>query len=228
MSQPPYPPPGQGPGPYPQGPDPGGPQQPQSPYPESPYPQGSYPQGAAPQGPPGYPGQGGYPGTEPPEYGSNQYGSAPPQRPKEVDNSFWLWIGSIVVSLLGAILTFSQFDGIRQQAIDEALRDNPTLDRQFFESTFDAILVVGLVFGLFLVALQLFFIFKMRAGRNWARIVLTVLGAISVLTGLFGLGQPQPALSLVTSVLSMLLIVGAIVMMYVKGADPWFRRPRYS
>ncbi len=226
MSQPPYPPPGQGPGPYPQGPDPQGPQQPQSPYPQEPY-----PQGAAPQGPPGYPGQGGYPGTAPPQYGSDQYGqygSAPPQRPKEVDTSFWLWIGSMVVSLLGAILTFSQLDGIRQQAIDEALRADPSIDRQFFESTFDAVLVGGLVFGLIVAALVLFFVFKMRAGRNWARIVLTVLGAINVLGGLFGLGQPQPALTLVTSVLSMLLIVGAIVMMYVKGADRWFRQPRYS
>jgi hypothetical protein len=134
----------------------------------------------------------------------------------------------MVVSLLGAILTFSQFDDIRQQAIDEALRDNPTLDQQFLESTFNTILIVGLVFGLLLVALELFFIFKMRAGRNWARIVLTVLGAISVLGALFGLGQPQPALVLVTSVLSTLLVIGAIVMMYVKGADRWFRRPRYS
>ena len=216
MSQPPYPPPGQGPGPYPQGPDPRGPQ---------PQPQGPYPQGPPPQGPPGYP------AAAPQPYGSDQYGqygSAPPQRPKEVDTSFWLWIGSMVMSLLGAILTFSQFDDIRQQAIDDALRANPTLDRQFFESTFDTVLIVGLVFGLLLVALELFFIFKMRAGRNWARIVLTVLGAISVLSALFGLGQPQPALTLVTSALSMLLVVGAIVMMYVKGAAPWFRRPRHS
>ncbi|MDQ3887276.1 MAG: hypothetical protein M3308_09805, partial [Actinomycetota bacterium] len=85
-----------------------------------------------------------------------------------------------------------------------------------------------LVFGLFLVALTLLFIFKMRAGRNWARIVLTVLGALSVLSALFRLGQPQPAWSLVTSVLSMLLVVGAIVMMYAKAANPWFRRPSYS
>ena len=199
MSQPPYPPPGQGPGPYP-------------------------------QGPPGYPGQGGYPGAAPPPYGSDQYGqygSAPPQRPKEVDTSFWLWIGSMVVSLLGAILTFSQFDDIRQQAIDDALRADPTLDPQFFESAFEIALVVGLVFGLLVVALELFFLFKMRAGRNWARIVLTVLGAVSVLTALFGLAQPQPALSLVTSVLSTLLVIGAIVMMYIKGADRWFRQPRH-
>ena len=243
MSQPPYPPPGQEPGPYPQGPDPRGP------LPQHPYQQGPYPQGPAPQGPAGYPGeggypgqaghpgampgpdQGGYPGAAPPPYGSDpygQYGPALSQRPKEVDTSFWLWIGSMVVSLLGAILTFSQFDGIRQQAIDEALRADPTFDRQFFESTFDAVLIAGLVFGLLLVALELFFILKMRAGRNWARIVLTVLGAISVLGALFVLGQPQPAATLVTSVLSLLLVVGAIVMMYHKGANPWFRRPRYS
>lgn len=219
MSQPPYPPPGQEPAPYPQGPDPQGPQL-QSPY----------PQGPAPQGLPGYPSQGGYPGAAPQPYWSDQYGqygSVPPQRPKEVDISFWLWIGYIMVSLLGAILTFSQFGDVRQQAIDNALRADPTIDPEFLESTFDAFLVFGLVFGLVLVALVLFFIFKMRAGRNWARIVLTVIGAIIVLGGLFSLtlGRAEPALSLVTSVLSTLLVIGAIVMMYVKGAGRWFRWP---
>ena len=95
MNQPPYPPPGQGPGPYPQGPDPRGPQ---------PQPQGGpYPQGPPPQGPPGYP------AAAPQPYGSDQYGqygSAPPQRPKEVDTSFWLWISSMVLAgyFLGGVI----------------------------------------------------------------------------------------------------------------------------
>lgn len=171
------------------------------PSPQSPYPQGS----------------GGYPQQHPP----------PGVRPKEVELSFWLWVGSIVVSLLGSIAVLAQLDDIRRQAIAEAQRADPTVDPQLFESVINAALVGGLVFGLLLLALELLFIFKMRAGRNWARIVLTVLAGISVVGALLGLGQPQPALVTITSVLSLLLLIGAVVLMYVRNANPWFQRPRY-
>ncbi|MGI9064673.1 MAG: hypothetical protein ACR2FQ_12825 [Pseudonocardiaceae bacterium] len=179
MTQPPYPP---------SGPEP------------EPYPQQGYPQQP-------------YPGQSP----------SPGQPPKEVELSFRLWIASIVVSLLGSILTFATIDDIRQQTIDDTLASTPGADPQFIENTVNVGLIVGLVFGLALLALEVFFIVKMRAGRNWARIVLTVLGALGVISGLFSLGQP--GLTALTSGLSALILIAAIVTMYLPGAAPWFRQP---
>ena len=225
MSQPPYPPPGQGPGPYPRGPYPQGPQQPQGSYP-----QGSYPQGPAPQGPPGYPGQGGYPGAAPPPYGSDQYGqhgSVPPQRPKEVDLAFWLWVASIVVGVVGAVVAFSQLDALVQQALDaQGLGADPAVRDAARAGAFIGV-VVGSVIGLIVVGLELLFAFKMRAGRNWARITLTVIGAIGILLSLVGFAQPQPGATVITGVLGLLLTAAAIVAMFLPGAKPWFQRPRY-
>lgn len=173
---------------------------------------------------PPYPPSGPEPQPYPPD---GQFGAAssPGQPPKEVELSFKLWIASIVVGILGSILTFAMFDEVRQQAIDDIVASTPGSDPQFAETVVNASLIGGLVFGLVLLGLEVLFIVKMRAGRNWARITLTVLGAFGVAGGLFSLGQP--GLTAVTSGLSALILIGAIVTMYLPGAQPWFRRPRY-
>lgn len=61
--------------------------------------------------------------------------------------------------------------------------------------------------------------------RNWARITLTVLGGLSILISLFGLGSLS-GLTLVTTVVSLLLLIGAVVLMYLKAANPWFQQPK--
>jgi hypothetical protein len=42
--------------------------------------------------------------------------------------------------------------------------------------------ITAIAIAVILVAVYLLFAFKMRAGRNWARIVLTVFGALSILS----------------------------------------------
>lgn len=181
---------------------------------QPPYP----PSGPDPQQPD--PQQGGYP--QQPYPGPS---SSPGRPPKEVELSFRLWIASIVVGLLGSLLTFAMLDEFRQQAIDDIIASTPEVDPQFAENAVNASLIGGLVFGLVLLGLEVLFIVKMRAGRNWARITLTVLGAIGIIGGLFSLGQP--GLAAVTSGLSALILLGAVATMYLPGAQPWFRRPRY-
>jgi hypothetical protein len=47
--------------------------------------------------------------------------------------------------------------------------------------------IVGLVISLIIYALALFVMIQMRAGRNWARITIAVLGGIGLLFGVIGL-----------------------------------------
>ena len=42
-------------------------------------------------------------------------------RPKEVEISFWLWISTIVLGLLGSVPILFQFDQLRAQAITRRL-----------------------------------------------------------------------------------------------------------
>ncbi|MGH3935227.1 MAG: hypothetical protein ACRDS1_09670 [Pseudonocardiaceae bacterium] len=146
-------------------------------------------------------------------------------RPKEVEISFWLWITNLVLGMLGALITLTQIDQIRTAAIDRAVAQDPTLDRSVIESAATVGLIVGVVVGLAIVAAQLAFVFLMRGGRNWARIVLAVLGGLGVLFGLIGLAGASGATS-ATGLLQLLLLIGAIVTMFLPAANAWFRPSR--
>ncbi len=149
-------------------------------------------------------------------------------RPKEVEISFWLWIGALVLGVVGAAIAYPQFDQIRANTIDQALAQDPTLDRSSFESIITGAFVAGVVIWLLFVVAEFVFVFLMRGGRNWARIVLAVLGGLFVLVGLFGLVVSAEATS-VTGLLQLLLLIGAIVTMFLPAANAWFepRRPSF-
>lgn len=68
--------------------------------------------------------------------------------------------------------------------------------------------------------LWIFFGVKMRAGRNWARIVLTVFAAISIVANLVAaVTGPTPILS----ALGVVATAAVIVLMYRPAANPYFR-----
>ena len=75
--------------------------------------------------------------------------------------------------------------------------------------------------GLLLVVAQVIFVFLMRGGRNWARIVLAVLGGLVVLFGLIGFAGTTGAMG-AGSLLQLLLLIGAIVTMFLPAANAWF------
>lgn len=248
MSQPPAGPsygqdPNQGPGQYPgqypgqQGP---GQQYGQSPYSGQPggYPPPGQPYGNQPQG--GYP-YGGQPAQ--PAYGSGGSASggypAPGAgggrgtAPKEVETSFRLWLAAIAVGLIGSIIGFLSLDAIIDAALSQPGLDPATLTPEV-RGAARVGAVIGAVIGLLLLALLVAAVFQMRKGRNWARILLAVLGGLSVLSGLLGLFSAGTTLSigalgvlsLVLSVVQMLLIIGAIVFMFRGAAKPWFSSAR--
>jgi hypothetical protein len=140
-----------------------------------------------------------------------------------VTASFWCWIAGIVSSLVGLLLMLSS--PIWAQALAYAARSNPGVEVTGLLNTLKIIFVV-----IFLVVagLYLFFALKMLGGRNWARITLTVVGALSALSAL------TPFSSSVTvsnqtfagnqapSYITAILTVAGVVLMYVGGANRFF------
>ncbi len=93
-----------------------------------------------------------------------------------------------------------------------------------------ALSALGVVIALIFAALYLLFAFKMRQGRNWARITLTVLGGIGVLMGVLGLLFSTGALGvlgLLLSIVQLVLIVAAIYFMFRPAANAYFTAPSY-
>lgn len=143
-----------------------------------------------------------------------------PQRgpkPAAVDTAVKLIWASIALSVVGTLLTFLYLDTMVDQVLESSAGD-------MTESTAKAGVIVGAVVGLVisvgLYALLAVFIGK---GANWARITFTVLAAIGILFGLLNLlGGSQPALLMVVGLISLVLGIGAIVLLWKKESSAWF------
>lgn len=244
----PYPPPGQGgyggPGPYPGqqgGPPPQYGQQGGQYGGQYGGQQGGPQQGGQQYGEQQYGGQQQYGGDQGPSYGDqgSPYGGTGPTKtaagaePKEVRTSFLLWLAYLGLGLIGAVIGFLSLESVINSTLERSGVDASSLP----PGTLDAAragALVGVSIGLVLLALVVGAVFQMRKGRNWARIVLTILGglsALSLILGFFSLGTTLSlgalgVVSVLLSVVQFVLLVAAIVFMYRGAAQPYFAAGR--
>lgn len=187
--------------------------------------QGSNPYGppegwnAPPPGPP-------YPGYAPMPSAPTGYGAPQPmERPTTVRAGLGAYIAVLILSLVSSIVTFADFDNIMNAAL-AAQGKNPAdlgIDQHSFVRT---LLVIGVVIGLIMAALQVMFIWFAWNGRNWARIVLWVLGGIGLVGGIFAVASPQagqPGFLVGLSLFSFLLTAAGIVLLALKPSNEWYR-----
>jgi hypothetical protein len=161
-----------------------------------------------------------------PSPGGYQAPAAPPRgpRPRVVEISFWLWVVYLALTAIGVLVAFTQLDGVQAEVVNR-LAEDPSLDRALIERVVTGVFVGVLVTILVFVVAAFILALLMRGGRNWARIVLAVLGGLAVLLGLFGLaGNAGPVLG--AGLLPLLLLIGAIATMFSSAANTWFRPRR--
>jgi Ca2+/Na+ antiporter len=79
--------------------------------------------------------------------------------------------------------------------------------------------ITFIIFG----ALFLFLAFQLRKGAGWARIVLTILAVLAVLSSIFTLTQGQPAVLLILSVLSLLLYVALLFFLWRSDSSSYIK-----
>ena len=148
-----------------------------------------------------------------------------------MQRSFQLWLANIVLGVVSAIV--GAFVGV--SAVSDALAAAGSEDSSALRTGLVIGLVVGAVFFVVLVGLELLFAIKMRQGRNWARIVLTILGVVGILFSLPALiggsstqinGQTidtggGPIITILT-IISILLTIAAIVFSFQKPSNDYF------
>jgi hypothetical protein len=216
--------------PYPGGANPGG----QYAGAQQPYPGPQYPGGQAPYpGAAQYPGGAQYPGAQPgypaPGYPA-AYPGAPvalppkPAVPGSVNGAFAIFVLAAVWAVVSVILVFNS--SIWDAALARARLDG--VDTTDVESLVNVVKTTAIAFAVIFAALYVFFAFKMRAGRNWARITLTVLAALSLVQA-FGYrgtvtvnGQEYVASQLWQGILAAALSLIAIILMWVKPSNEYF------
>jgi hypothetical protein len=135
----------------------------------------------------------------------NASAESKPQPPGTITASFWLYLLGALIGIIGGILVFSD----KQRMIDAVHKSSPNLTDAQVHNT--ANIAVAIALGVSIVGLLLYLLFavKLRAGRNWARIVLTILVILNVVslftsTGTMGVEYVGTVVSVIATILAYL------------------------
>lgn len=127
--------------------------------------------------------------------------------PTPVLIAFGCWVAVTLLGLIGGILLAAGAGSSLFAGIDD-VGDEST-------AVLTAAGVVVVIFGL----IQLWLSFRMKAGTSWARIVLAVLGVLSLASMWGGSGGG------VYNWVYLVLLVAAVLLMFVPANADWFRGP---
>ena len=157
-----------------------------------------------------------------PSLNEQEYQPVPADRPKSVDNAFLLWIVGAVISLLTVIFVFTVgADAITDAARESLKNSGRSYTEDDVKNVANATKIIGVVVGILFIGLYVLFAYKMRAGRNWARITLTVLGALNVISILFSFRQAG-GVSVVIGLIEAVVILAAIFLMFRPDANQYY------
>jgi len=137
------------------------------------------------------------------------------EAPKEVQLSFWLWIATAALMVVGALLILTQRDVVLAEL---RKADTSGLTEEQLQSFATISVVFYVLVGVVLAGLFAFFAIKMRAGRNWARITLLVLGIIVLLYQVIGLT--------LIGLLTALVVLGGLITLNLKPSTAYFAANR--
>jgi hypothetical protein len=156
--------------------------------------------------------------------GSDQYpppppvdaGRAGPHPPSTIVAAFWGYVIAAIAGLLGGLIVLGS-----KQAIVDALRTaNVQNGSKLTEAQIDQFANVGIVAALVIAVivalLYVLFAFKLKAGRNWARILLTVIAVFALISLLIGQGGNP------VGFIGELAAVIAAVLSYLPASNAYF------
>ena len=122
--------------------------------------------------------------------------------PTELKVSYWIWL---ISGALGVV--FGLFGFLAGIALTAAM------------GGFGAILLVLVLLGIVLAAAQVVLALRMKEGKQWARLALTVLTGVSLLLSLIALGGDGGA-----NFFGFVVAAAATVLMWVPNSQAWFQR----
>jgi ABC-type Fe3+ transport system permease subunit len=149
----------------------------------------------------------------------DQESAAPLPPPTEITLAFWGWLVAAVIVLVGGLVVLGQ----KQQIIDALNKVDTTsqLRSVNVESQAQTAMIAAIAAAVIICVLYVFFAFKLRAGRNWARIVLTVVAALNLIDLLTN-SDTASALSYVGG----LIAVAAAVLSYLPKSNGYIRESK--
>jgi hypothetical protein len=161
----------------------------------------------------------------PPVHGGGEPAEIP--RPKAVDTAFQ---ASLTGAVIGAVATVVTTVLDREQMIllaRDALAGAGMPDGEQDVAQAVGMFRMAMVFGIAVfLGLWLLFAMKMRAGRNWARVLITALAAVGVLSFLSAMANSGAELELIWSLAEVAFLVTAVIYMFRPESTRYFAEHR--
>lgn len=146
----------------------------------------------------------------------------PITRPKAIDSAFQAVLASVGISALGTIVTVLFDRALLTSWVTEAMEGLPKDQRMPAGSLVGAMQVILGFSILIFVGLFVLFAVKMRAGRNWARVLLTIYTAMGVWSFLTAIASSGAELKLMWSLAEVAFGVTAVVYMFRPESTKYF------
>ncbi|TFV86427.1 hypothetical protein [Blastococcus sp. CT_GayMR16] len=162
-----------------------------------------------------------YPGYAPAPSAPTGYGGPQSmERPTTVRAGIGAFVASLLVGLISSAVTFADFDAFVARAM-AASSDTPDVTEDLIRTS----LMIGIVVGLVFVALEVLFLWFAWKGHQWARIVLWVLGGLSLTFGLIGLAGSSGQTGFTTSMgaFGLLFTAAGVLLLAMKPSNEWYR-----
>ena len=161
------------------------------------------------------------------------YPSRPPPpepAPKSVRQAAHLMYAGAVVSLIGGIVGVAVVVNAAQGTIAGVRlpAGSPAIPGEIRHAVSLFLLIVAVISAVLSVALWLWMAWKCKAGRPWARILSTVLFALSTWSTVSALAGPSVTWSVLPTIAGWLIGLGAIILLWRPSSAYHFRPgPRY-
>ncbi len=142
-----------------------------------------------------------------------------PPAPPSVLNAVKLMYAGAAVSTVSLVISLVSIGGTK----DAIRKARPSLTATQVNQLNTFIIALAVASGVIGVALWLWMARANSQGRNWARIVSSVLFLLATLDLLGVLSQPKTVLGLVFPVLTWLVGLGAVILLWLRESSEFFK-----
>ena len=147
-----------------------------------------------------------------------------PPVPQSITRAVQLMYAGAAASLIGIIIALTTLSSIKSQIISK----NPSLTTTQVNNAEHVAIGILIASGLIGAALWLWMAQSSKAGKNWARIVSTVLFAIQTINVVAGASAiSSGGASRIYSIVIWLIGLGAIIFLWQRSSTEYFKAPRY-
>ena len=147
-----------------------------------------------------------------------------PPAPPSVVNAVKLMYAGAAISTVSLVVTLADLGAVKS-AVKKA---KPTWTAAQVNSYDRFLISLAVVSGLIGIGLWLWMAWANRQGRNWARIVSSVLFSLATLDLIGVFSQPKTAIGLVFPLLTWLVGLGAIILLWRKDNADFYQAGRYD